>query len=114
MLRNNRDIAAALLQSGAMLVAVLLTDSITVRMGLALPLVLFTTGHLAIRALRLALPPLEHALIAVVLSITICMPGCFLPITPAPATSGTLTPSARRKAGDFCASSSISASTRCC
>jgi hypothetical protein len=77
-LMNNRDTVIALGLVVVLLCALYL-DIIPVRVVLVLPLLFFMTGHLALRVIRtVLLPPVEHILAAVGMSIAICLLGCFV------------------------------------
>jgi hypothetical protein len=78
MRTNNRDIGIAFTLAIAMLFAAWLIDEVVVRTVLAFSLLFFVTGHLALRAVGIALPPLEHALAAVGMSLAVCLAGCFV------------------------------------
>jgi uncharacterized membrane protein len=76
-MNNNRDIAVSVILAIALLAAVLL-DIEAVRLILAVPLLLFLPGHLALRAIRMTLPPIEHAAAAAGASIAICVAAGFV------------------------------------
>lgn len=75
---NNRDVATAVILAIALFVAVWLTDQVALRIVLALPLLLFFTGHLALRVIGTKLQPLEYVLASVGMSLVICVAGCFV------------------------------------
>jgi hypothetical protein len=75
---NNSDIVVSLILATTMLSMVLLTDAVVLRTVVALPLLFFLSGHLALRAIGTTLPPIEYALAAVGMSFVVCIFGCFV------------------------------------
>jgi hypothetical protein len=76
MLNNNRDICLALVLLIALFFAIWL-EITPLRLILCLPLLFFFPGHLALRAVRITLPPVEHTVAAFGMSLFICIVGCF-------------------------------------
>jgi uncharacterized membrane protein len=77
-LTNNQQAGAAVILAATMLLAVVVSDSVALRLVLALPLVLCAPGHLLLLALRIDLKPIEHFVTAICVSIGVCFALCFV------------------------------------
>jgi hypothetical protein len=78
-MNRNRDLLVIFFWAITMLLIVLFTDSAILRGLITVPLVLFLTGHVVLRAIGYVVPSLpEHVAYAVGVSVATCVMGGFL------------------------------------